>query len=350
MVRPKALAVLLTVIAASCTSGPDPGNLPCPPPQVGGDGVTEIPVGGRPESLIPLQERMWIQRFADEGPELVALDPQAGTVDATSIPLPRGMIAFAADRQERVWSIAGGPGSGLQGKGAVYRMGLPSGRVEATKTIPGRPSDIALGHGSLWVTSEAGNVLLKLDPDTLETLAAIEIPQGPHSIDVGAGAVWVKNSFGRTSTFRVDPTTARVVKEYPDVTIEAFDGEHVWVVGPGRPNGAIFRMDPVFGYSVGKLLGTPIAPVTITVLDGSVWVARWVFYCEQKHPIPEGPPIVDWEVQQLDPLSMTYTGPQVPTGAEGPQDLIPAFGALWSLRRSNESIVRIEVDALRDSA
>src|SRR5215207_6161711 len=89
------------------------------------------------------------------------------------------------------------------------------------------PSGLAFGHGSVWVTSAAYGTVSRIDPQTGEVVAKIEVGRG--AVDESSGAVWVagldlsedyveydppKYSEDRKLS-RVDPATNRVVAEIP---------------------------------------------------------------------------------------------------------------------------------------
>ena len=80
------------------------------------------------------------------------------------------------------------------------------------------PFAIALGYGSLWVTSFFHNPheVLRVDPVSgrvLDTIADLPI-DGGTGIAVGEGAVWVACTYAR-SLVRIDPSTDRVAPGIP---------------------------------------------------------------------------------------------------------------------------------------
>ena len=85
------------------------------------------------------------------------------------------------------------------------------------------PTDLDFGHGSVWVISESYGTLSRIDPQTGEVVANIDVQSAPLDIavDESSGAVWVA---GRSMDYdkpednklsRVDPATNRVVAEIP---------------------------------------------------------------------------------------------------------------------------------------
>ena len=61
--------------------------------------------------------------------------------------------------------------------------------VAGTVRIGGRGYGVATGHGAVWATSDAGEVI-RIDPDT-GTSRAIRVGGTPRAVAVGAGHVWV---------------------------------------------------------------------------------------------------------------------------------------------------------------
>src|SRR5688572_12661991 len=85
-------------------------------------------------------------------------------------------------------------------------------RIQARISLP-RPSRVAFGDRSIWVTDSTEPQLLRLDASTGE------IPDEPISLDFvpreiayGEGAVWVC-SVDRTRLARIDPQTNEVAAE-----------------------------------------------------------------------------------------------------------------------------------------
>jgi DNA-binding beta-propeller fold protein YncE len=110
------------------------------------------------------------------------------------------------------------------------------------------PFAIALGYGSLWVTSffHDPHEVLRVDPvsgrvlDTITDLAQ----DGGTGIAVGDGAVWVACTYAR-SLVRIDPSTDRVTpgiptERYP-LAVSAGRGA-VWV--RNEESSSISRVDP----------------------------------------------------------------------------------------------------------
>ena len=51
--------------------------------------------------------------------------------------------------------------------------------------------DVAVGEGGVWVASSRDRIVTRLDPESGEAVARIEIGNEPWRIAAGEGAVWV---------------------------------------------------------------------------------------------------------------------------------------------------------------
>jgi class 3 adenylate cyclase len=80
---------------------------------------------------------------------------------------------------------------------------------ERTEAIVGDgASGIALGEGSVWLASLRDRSVYRVDPETLRVRTRIPMSEQPLEIAVGAGSVWVTTS---TTLARIDPITGRIV-------------------------------------------------------------------------------------------------------------------------------------------
>jgi virginiamycin B lyase len=215
---------------------------------------------------------------------LKRLDPQSGE-EVAAIPLK----GFDAE----ILELAVGAGSvwvASEGN-VVLRIDLETNRV--VDRIPVGPVDsspsLAFGHGSVWATS--AGTLSRIDPETDEVVAKIEVGRGAVDIatDQHSGDVWVAglylagNSSGDFSQddseynklSRVDPATNRVVAEIPIQAGSRYGGAWNVAVGEGSVwaqslDGKLFKVHPATNEVVAKLsLGSDSSD--LAVYGGSVW-------------------------------------------------------------------------------
>jgi DNA-binding beta-propeller fold protein YncE len=92
----------------------------------------------------------------------------------------------------------------------LWRIDPATGKLAATIPLPFAPTDVAVGDGAVWVTSELADTLARIDPSTNQITAAIRAGKGAGAVAVGARSVWVADEVGGTIT-RIDPRTLRVI-------------------------------------------------------------------------------------------------------------------------------------------
>lgn len=141
------------------------------------------------------------------------------------------------------------------------------------------PEAIAVGGGSLWVTTTEVDTnddplpghVLRVDPATGAILATIPIGRGSYAIAYGASAVWLTNH-GDGNVMRIDPVTNTVVATIPvvDALGVAVDATSVWVAGLG---GIVTRIDPATN-AVVTSVPTQLTGFYIAIGGGSIWVTN----------------------------------------------------------------------------
>ena len=191
-----------------------PTSTPNPYPQL----VREIDLGADTWQVLATPSRVWVQ-VDDLG--IAGIDPatglQAATVDGGS------------------WIFLEGDELWVQ-KGAelvLVRVDPQTGReLERFEGIPG--FTVAKDGDTVWGFDENGNVV-RVDMATGEELASIDVPEEPKQIVLAADAVWVACDAGN-ALVRIDPETA-VVTDTVDVgfgPVRARAGVR-FVVGPEPP-------------------------------------------------------------------------------------------------------------------
>ena len=146
------------------------------------------------------------------------------------------------------------------------------------------PSNMTAGDGFLWVIS--GGSITRIDPNTNQ-IVGDPIRPGISMEDVafGDGSLWVttvaSGDLGAPSeedaVSRIDPqsgeilATARVERGPMSL---AFTPEAVWVVHFGMSGDTVVRIDPQTNQIVGDPIQTGLAPLSVAVGEGSLWVAN----------------------------------------------------------------------------
>lgn len=178
--------------------------------------------------------------------------------------------------------VAGFPFQVAAGEGAVWAMSQSSvERVDPESEdvadpvkLGGQAAAIAAGEGGVWVV-RSNQQVLKLDPESGETDAAVEVP-GAFNLTVGESAVWALGAGGGDGAggtlVRIDPAGAVAGEPLPVVrAIDVAAGlGYVWVTDAG---GKLTRYDPATGARVGAPIEVGAEPQSLSVGEGSVWVA-----------------------------------------------------------------------------
>jgi len=131
----------------------------------------------------------------------------------------------------------------------------------------------AFANGFIWITSNAGNTLVRVDPMTNRVLSETHVGLKPRFIAVGGGSIWVLNQ-GDGRVARVDASTGRrtalIAADIPGEGGEiSFGDGAVWATIIGRP---ITRIDPKTNTVVGQWHGS--GGDSIRVGHGWLWLTE----------------------------------------------------------------------------
>src|ERR1022692_3602323 len=172
---------------------------------------------------------------------LVRIDPSAGRVVARVSVTAESDEGLIATGEGGVWILS----SLNANHDALIRIDPATNKVGARVLVPVGSTAVAVGFGSVWVTTAAGSRVERVDPSTGKVAATIRVHAGPRFLATGEGAVWVLNQ-ADGSVSRIDPYTSQVTATIPvnvpgeGGCIAAGEGG-VWVTMPGTP---LSRIDP----------------------------------------------------------------------------------------------------------
>ena len=205
--------------------------------------VARVAVGRGPSRVAVAEGAAWVTNESDGTVSRIDLDTNrvVATVQVGISPRPIA-VGYGA-----VWV-------GNLGDGTVSRIDPASNRVTATIPLDPsspafgtQPSGVSAGAGGIWVAggitgADHGNVV-RIDPDTNEVAASIEVERWPAQIVAMEDTVWVTHSVTPFLT-RIDPTpnevTAKLELACPTMGLAA-DAESVWAACVSEP--ALFRLD-----------------------------------------------------------------------------------------------------------
>jgi YVTN family beta-propeller protein len=147
-------------------------------------------------------------------------------------------------------------------------------RAEVIGQIPvgERPSGIAVGVGSAWVTNTGADTVSQIDLETGAVLTRIGVGRSPVGIAIAEGSVWVANSGDRTIT-RINDEIGQVVGEPIQVgngpTAIAAAGSVLWVAN--ATDSTVVSVDARTG-EVGQSTGVGAGPIALAADETAVWV------------------------------------------------------------------------------
>jgi YVTN family beta-propeller protein len=319
----------------------------CPRPSIRGPGLTRIPIGGSPLSVVADGESIWVMRESGSGGlSIVRIDTGTDAVEGQPIPLPEDSERFAVLGGSLWVTVAPPTPAGKPiATGSVLRISETTGRVVSTIPVGRAPYPLAAGFGAVWVVNSADGTVSRIDPATNRVVAIIAAGDAPSRVVIGAGAVWVTTQGAGQGTTRIDPRSNSVVTRIPSFHTQTIDEGIAWGSGAVAPNGGIVKLDPKSNRIDPLTYASDIAPTTVVAHGGRVWVGRWFYYCRQHEPVAADVALVSFELFQLDPVTMKpltrpFTiafGPAAPT--------VSADGALWVADPSlGNDVLRIDPD------
>ena len=245
--------------------------------------------------------------------------------------------------------------------GGIHRIDPAAGNCVAAIRLEKRKGEtsLAYGMGALWVLNQFDGTLLRINPDTNEIAATIQVGKGFWDpVQVGDGAVWVMG-LENAVVKRVDPQLNQIVDEFsigPKQHNGVFslktgmyalsDGEgSLWAVDlktglRDYGKSTLFRINPkthelVATIMVENSIGPPV------FWNGSVWVST-LGSSARGHLVTEIDPATNKVLRSLF-LPVTTVGGQ----GSSPATLLAGDDSLWAFssgawRFSHVLIRRIE--------
>lgn len=126
----------------------------------------------------------------------------------------------------------------------LTRINAQTNLIEETIAVGPRPRFLAVGEGSVWTVNQGDGTISRVDIKTNKVVATIEagIPGPGGEIAVGEGSVWV-TSFEYPIT-RIDPSTNKVAQQFYGEGGDAIRVGHgsVWLSNLRQAN--VWRLDP----------------------------------------------------------------------------------------------------------
>ena len=126
---------------------------------------------------------------------------------------------------------------------------------------------------TLAITTDS---IQRIDPNTNELVATIEVPAGPAELAVAGGSVWAANG-DENKLFRIDPKRNAIVQtiQGPGYPASLTSGAgHLWAVNP--IDGIVTELDPSTGAVIGTVALPPGGPVAATFAragESGLWLS-----------------------------------------------------------------------------
>ena len=158
----------------------------------------------------------------------------------------------------------------------VDRVDLETGEIVASVDVPPGPGELIVFEGDVWVACDEGGVVARIDGDTNTVIATIDAGWRPVNLAGGEGAVWVRNY--DTRLLRIDPATNTVVATVvtrnegvagPPDTGVAVGGGSAWIV----VSNGIGRVDPATNEIVQVIPIGGGGYVDLVWFDGELWAS-----------------------------------------------------------------------------
>lgn len=144
-----------------------------------------------------------------------------------------------------------------------------------TRSLPvpvpdGSWSGLSFAGGDIWIGNYREGVLFRVDPETGEILAEVEV--GPEAVSITAvpGAIWVRTQGGVTwEAQRIDTATNEVVATVDGGNSIAYGHGSLWFGQRGADR--IIRADPDTGETIAVISVQPDDECTANVTSTAVW-------------------------------------------------------------------------------
>ena len=265
--------------------------------------------------------------------QVAAIDPKTGKL-ALAAPLPGRPTDVAAGRGT-VWVAT---------VDSTAVVGVSARRRSISRTIPlrGSADAIAVGEGAVWVADGRRGVLSRIEAGYEQVAQRIRFPRAARAagqsgrlkaplaaLAVGGGAVWVTN--GSDRLIRVEPTTGSVTAIPAGRRLDgvAAGGGAVWAIS--SRSATVVRVDPRLGAVTDRVSivarGGDDAPfpVGIAATTRAVWVLNGNTAT----------------VTRIDPRTLGVVS-TTPIGVERvPTDIAGAGGTAW-VANADGSLSRVE--------
>ena len=268
---------------------------------------------------------------------------------ASASPEPSDTGLDIEDEAEATIEVSFGPDFPTEGFGSMWILAPDRGTPALVRIDPDTNEELAridlpgqlcqgftVSDDAVWVCTPDGAV--RVDPSTNEIVGSVvfEVGQFYGRLAAGAGAVWALGTDGiaPNTLIRIDPATetATGTPLGHEAGAIAFGFDAVWVTAP--QDGLLLRIDPASGEITEHAAGLP-GPGAVNVGPDAIWVTL--------HTLDDDPPgDGDATVGRIDPIDGALVA-EIATGVSS-----ETFGGLWAtedavwVRAPNLFLARID--------
>jgi class 3 adenylate cyclase/streptogramin lyase len=153
--------------------------------------------------------------------------------------------------------------------GGLARIDNESGAFDVRDT--GGDEDGVEAFGStVWVTDVLNNVLMRIDPDTIDVVRSVELDSNADALAIGGAGTWFVDSSAGFAQEIEDEGLGEQVQVGTDPLAIAVGSDYIWVAN--RADGTISRIDAdTHLVETFPVPGSPIA-LAVEPQSGAVWV------------------------------------------------------------------------------
>ena len=293
---PMALVLILgsTTAGLSQSGKPETKPIPAPPPitlplaSLVPDATIEL---GGDRRIAATSDAVWVASRASG--DLIRIDPKTNVPDKP-IPIGKEPCHSLIQAFKSLWTS-------LCGSGSLVRFDPPAPDAPpkdassdkpadkpADPSAPKKPKDpitlittavhgagpIVSATGSIWMITNGGASLVRVDPDTNAVVAEVSLPATATAVAVSGDALWLVSS-AKNLAIRINGysnVVEETVKVGPSPIAIASGEGSVWTLNGG--DGSLSRIDPKTN-KVTETIKAGIAGANGTILvgEGSVWVS-----------------------------------------------------------------------------
>ena len=231
-------------------------------------------LGPSPRHVAVGTDAVWVLKSEEHivlkvSPKTEAVVDSLGIDDPPTAAAPLGSDLWVLTNRATLRRVDAGTGTVLQ------TISLEGNRAP-TGAVSRRPPQLAVGAGSLWVSSQ--RTVWRINPTTGRVVARILLDEEVNAIAFGEGAVWIVGVNPETADYVLSEISPRT-----DSLVQTNNGLHSEPLGVAAGEGGVWvsehwddrlwRFDPTTG-RVEAIIETGDGPWSVAVGNGDIWVAN----------------------------------------------------------------------------